>query len=828
MYNLLKLHAVNFMQRGFTLIEIAIVMVILGVILTPAAALYHQYRVNKDWESVKDDLREISNSIGLYRSIYGRYPVPSATNSAPGDTGYGFEVDPALIPAVGTCANGLCMYQNAASGRNVLIGSLPYKTLNLQETQSIDSGKNRYTYAVTLVLTDNTSFDLSAGGIGVFDSMNPAESLVSPAGSAHFVVLSHGSNGAGAYSRSGSIGAPCTSGTVLEQENCDADSDFMAGSYHKETFDDHVTFFTSVYPSEWQISADDDNAIHLKNTDSMAIGANMSEDLSSSKQTTVRTVTSNTGSIYASSNFVSEKICPLGGASSGECFEPELIAGELNHDGTLFESQTTGEGMSCYDPATGEQLYMAGISNSGLLCTDEIFSVCPKHTFVSGIGADGKVKCAAFPGYWCPDEEKTLSCLGKTATMAQIHNGGYRAGYSGECSMAPDYDEAYFAAKAATMSDFTEFSPLIAAINAEPKTVGDCGTDTSDPDTQVKDIYRCNNGTWNFHRRIERGYYYNSMPASVSSTQYAEIPSDCTCNEYYRVEYDECPPGYNAGARGVSVYKYPCPRTYSSRRLVYRTPLFCGCQPGPFPKYTSCNSWYNTEKPTTGTNGLEGSVTLTYQRICVNEVPVELPDPIASDTSGCSCKTANDNINRTSCPFGNTNSWSWTDIYGIPHAETAIELVKTRNWMCPGTTITDRFGSSIPDPAYYGAWITHGPEACACDTNKTGIKEMECDVFNMRGAGRVYERKWDCTLNGGLGGWEPMENWILEEDNCNGCTWQTPIGSHTLEDVRYGGHEHEIGRPCSCNTDTTTPHCNFPEDGKYKIWTSCPCREQSN
>ncbi|WP_320043698.1 hypothetical protein [uncultured Desulfobacter sp.] len=113
-----------------------------------------------------------------------------------------------------------------------------------------------------------------------------------PARSDYFVVLSHGKDGAGAISRSGSLVKACGSGPVLGQENCDTDSDFMAGGFDEKTFDDRVTFFTSVFPSEWQVSADAgyEDAIHLKNTDSMAIGASMSDNLSTAKQTTVKTI----------------------------------------------------------------------------------------------------------------------------------------------------------------------------------------------------------------------------------------------------------------------------------------------------------------------------------------------------------------------------------------------------------------------------------------------------------------------------------------------------------------------------------------------------------
>jgi|GEM_PF-6988711 len=829
-------YAKGLVQRGFSLIEMATVMIVMGIVITPAATMYHQHRVEKDWDEVKDDLDEISIAIGRYRAVYGRYPRPAPVNAKPGDADYGFEIDSTLIPAPNACSNGTCTFVNnvPVPAENVLIGSLPFKTLNLQEVQSIDSYKNRYSYIVTQDLTDNTSFDLSGGGISVLDSENPTESLIFPAGKAHFVVISHGKNGAGAVSRGGSIGNACGNGSAVEQENCDPDSDFIAGSYDKDVFDDRVTFFTSVYPAEWQVSATTNygDAIHLKNTDSIAIGASMSDNLGASKQATVRTITADTGSIYATTNFVSEQICTFGGTSTGDCFGPEQIAGNLHDDGTRLEAETTSEGMSCYTPSTGDDYYMAGVANNKLLCTNEIFSVCPKNMFITGIDANGKMKCSNWPGYWCEEEEENLSCHGKKGTIPRTSNNGFRSAYSGLCKMATDYDRDYFAGQISSMGTKQEVKDLVKDINNEPRTVGDCGADSDDPDTQVKNIFQCKNGTWEPSRKIERGYYYNNFPGSNYSTQYAETPGDCTCKEDYRYREVSCGNGYAGTA--ICIDKHPCPQTYGAWRNIYCTDLFCGCVDGSVTEWVSCDDYYDEHKPAAGTTGLTGRVLLTYALTCdADGNSVRSTDPTNSNTDECACEVHGDITNRTNCNTGFTNDWSWTDPHGVPHTEKAVESLVTKAWLCPGTTITDTFSHTIPDPGYYGASITHGPKTCNCDVNKTEEVIIDCSVYNKRGTGMVYEKKWDCTLinpnDGSAGWWEPQADWDLDEaaSNCNGCSWQS-AGDVQLKDVRYGGTEHEIGMPCSCNSDTVTPYCNErAANEKYKIWTACPCVTQT-
>ena len=836
-FNLLKMRANSLVQRGFSLMEIAVVMVILGLVIAPAASMYHQYRIEKDWEEVSDDIDEISNAIGGYRAVYGRYPCPAATNETPGDVGYGFEYAGdcvASAPAPGSCVNGVCAYHNAVSGEDVLVGSLPFKTLNLQEKESFDSFKNRYTYVVTLDLTNNVSFDLSGGGISIFDVKNPAVSLISPPGTAHFVVASHGKNGFGAISRTGATVSPCASGASQEQENCDADSDYMAGSYDRNVFDDRVVYFTSVFPSEWQMSADlgYEDAIHLKNTDSVAIGASMSDNLSASKQTTVKTVKPDTGSIYATMNFVSEQICTFDGTTSSNCFGPEQIAGTLHDNGTAMEAETTGEGMSCYRPSIpgSESYYMVGVSNNTLLCTDEVFVLCPEGMLVSGVYSNGEVKCRDWEGYWCEDEDVNLSCDDVPRGIQGTYSGGYRSVYSGECRMITDYNAAYFEANISGMITVAEAQPLIDTLNAEVRTVGDCGTDYTDSDTQVRDFYLCSNGTWGYDKTYERGSPWDGFPSNIADFGYIGddpindvINHDCWCREDYKVREEDCDNGFEG--RRLVIEKHNCPQTYHNWEEIYATDFFCECVEGTSEQPVTCDSYYDQITGGSGTTGLTGNVKLIYALTCdVDGNSVLSENPVDSDTSGCVCETRADIINRSYCPEGDINEWVWTDTDGVPHAETAVVSVSVKDWLCPGTYVSDTFGNPVPNPAYYGDEIIYGPETCECDGTYTSEATLSCSLFNKRGGGMTYTRKWDCNTEA----WELEDLWELDVDDCDSCAWQSPDGSPSLEDYRYGGSAHEVGAPCSCNDDTTTTFCNLPDGGKYKIWTSCPCVEQTN
>jgi len=845
---LLNSFFVRVSEKGFTLLEIAVVMIMLGLVIAPAASMYHQHRIDKDIEKVEDDIAQITNALGSYRATYGRYPCPAATNIGPGNAVYGFEFAnncTASAPAAGSCSNGVCTRHNSVSTRDVIIGSIPYKALNLQESNSFDSGINRYVYAVTLDLTSNVSFNMSGGGISVLDTNDMSKSLITPKGEAHFVVLSHGKNGFGGISRSGASGSACASGSAVEQENCDSDAAFAAGGYDIDDFDDRVAYFTPVEPSEWQYSASGgfDDAIHLKNTDSFAIGADATDDLGPEAQITVKETTVGSGSILATGDFRSEELCKPGSTGAADCFEPELIGGALVPNGGYFEVGATG-GMSCYD-GPGTPKYMVGISNSNILCTDEIYMACPSGKIVISIDADGNVKCDDPPGSACLDKNVPTTC-GNNADIQGTWSGNYDVTYSGECrKFAANYDWGYFDSKITAMADFNEVQPLIDTINAEARVVGDCGTDYEDPDTQVRDVWQCNNGNWNKVKKHERKGLSTNFPVDVSLTAGGTWPAendhiawpdvanndhyhDCWCREDYQRELYDCGDGYSGS--GVRILKHPCPQTIHEWIEIYDTDLLCQCTPGTIPDDMPCADYYDIVAGTTGTStsDLVGTVTFDYEVTCDADGNAVISGTRSNvDTSACGCPPKAPTFNRSSCPPGLSNTWSWT--WGaFSDNEIGKNGLTMEEWICPPGGETDGDGNFIPHPGDRAASVAYGGAipACLCDSSLTKEVDRNCPA-GLQGTGRKYLVEWDCTLNGNLGGWEVDEDdWDLIEDNCHKCKWQSPTGApDDLSEYAYG---EKVDSICTCGS-APSQFCHItigPEENEY--WSNCPCVVQTD
>ncbi len=799
-------------QHGFSLLEMAIVFILAGIIITPAVSLYHQYTVEKDWDETEDRIGEVVNAIGNYRAVYGRYPCPASRTASSGDLDYGREKCQLNPP--GSCTDGICTSTN--NGKPNLIGTLPFKSLNMQETEAADKYLDRFTYAVTYDLTSNTTFNLQGGALGIVDKNG--NSLVEPADSGHFIVISHGPNKVGAYTRAGVNSRACSDGAPLEQENCDDDAIFVSGEV-KSDIDDRVSYFSPVYPSEWQISeATPNNDIHLKNTTALSVGASINNDLSAAEETTIRYTPLEPGALKSEDSIFTEELCEYDGTDVDvDCFKPRRIAGMLDTGYPLLAENTSKAGMSCYDPTQtpADQGFLIGIKEGKPVCSEEIYVSCPNNKFISRIDGSGNIICDGPPDPRCPTTPAETFCE-DPVTLIDAFSGSVQTEFSGECRMITDYNSAYFSAAIGGMT-YADMQTEINTLNAETRTIVDCSSGNA---SQVRDAFRCNSGTWSLvasHEKRGPTHGFTSNATSTSSSYRAETGysgndtnnnngnHDCWCREDYRVNEDNACPWGTFGTR-KRVYKHKCPQTYHYWDLVYTDTQSCACAPFTIPATMSCNAYYDQQNGTSGTTGLSGTVYLSYLTTCSGNTPVVPSTPTSVDASECGCNPIS-SIDRLNCDTGTTNIW--TSIFGN---EIGVELITVDTYACPGTTTggLDDPRSSTPTTNTYGA-------ACTCDINKKK-NETELCPDGLAGPGMTYEREWDCVTKT----WEPKEDRDLISNQCYGSAWEGS-GASTLEEYAYG---KEKGSSCACGT-APFPYCwDYASNGKYSVSTSCQCTVQ--
>lgn len=212
-------------DTGFTIVEMALVMligaVLLGAISTGLVAATRQAQLTE----TKDKIEQIDQAMQLHLNLNGRFPCVADPQAQPDTINFGVEVS-ANCDTVG--AVGGAFTTAGRDGRNVMIGAVPTRTLNLPDDYQFDAWGNRFTMAMTARLAEAGGYNREEGAIFVNDSAgNPV--VLNPAGSAHYITYSHGPSAQGATSFQGVAipGVACSAAATMDGENCDGDATFI-------------------------------------------------------------------------------------------------------------------------------------------------------------------------------------------------------------------------------------------------------------------------------------------------------------------------------------------------------------------------------------------------------------------------------------------------------------------------------------------------------------------------------------------------------------------------------------------------------------------------
>lgn len=200
-------------QRGFTLLEMAVVMVVLGLILGGILMPLSTQMEKQDRDETQSVLKEIQDALIGYAMANGRLPCPDTDGDG-------------IIDMAGTCTN--------------VQGTIPWVDLGVGKNDALG---RPFTYRVTGSFADNTdgtgcgtatigvSFELcSVADINILDSAtgNPVANQI-PA-----IVIAHGKNWA-------------TTTSADENENSDTDTIFVdrrPSLNAPPTFDDQVIWIS--------------------------------------------------------------------------------------------------------------------------------------------------------------------------------------------------------------------------------------------------------------------------------------------------------------------------------------------------------------------------------------------------------------------------------------------------------------------------------------------------------------------------------------------------------------------------------------------------------
>ena len=618
-------------EQGFTLIEMAIVMMILGLIAAPLLLLYNNYQKRERELSGYENVYQAVDGLQNFRRLNGFYPCPAPMNVNRTDPNYGRAVacqqgaatDTAL-GAAGNCTQGVCKEQAVAArigtlgagDPDVIVGAIPFRDLQVDESETYDGYGGRLYYAITQSMTAALTLNDDNGAISVRNvDDQEITSPIASGGTAAYVVFHTGATQNGAYSRDGVLIEPCA-GAEEDVANCTdgfedgttpADSIYIASRLNDvpgaNFYDDEILYFSQISDPMWRrVDANPENIEELV-VEGVAVGpvtpaANVLLDVRAPAAGSQANVYVNGpgGVANTGGDIRANRICD----GAGNCFAPELIAGSVGAG--------TG-GMRC---AAGE--YMTGIEGGGPMCENDIQVRCSGATpIMRGFDGAGNPICVAPPGLTCPAATRTV-CTGGDVTLA-----------------------------AAADTTLTGFFNRGACRQAR---------------------YRCQSGAWVDVAGYPTGHCTNTIPAATvtthscgpgygGATYTVTTPSapvcgggagpatstrttDCICVGGSGVENSNCQARLGANWQNTPL----------SRTINYPAPS-CAATPEPWDT-SSCQCISGNQTAACSTpgimtmaspNGWTGSATRTVERLLANLCVPTDPNP-AWNTTGCSCDTS--------------------------------------------------------------------------------------------------------------------------------------------------------------------------------------------
>jgi len=233
-------------ERGFTLVEIVVVIVILAVLIAMAAALTRGVVAGQKRSLTATRMQAVDAALVQFVTQQKRLPCPANGTLPSSDANAGLE-GPRL----------------SASGCNPTTqqdGVVPWRSLGLAEIDATDGWDRRFTYRIDPGLAADKGMDMSwcdpagTAAIGTFPNLcrdtcvstnlalctsptnflsgrglqvrksDGATTLMDPAATtphtgAAYVAISHGESGGGGYLGSGSLGASSTGDGTEEMKN---------------------------------------------------------------------------------------------------------------------------------------------------------------------------------------------------------------------------------------------------------------------------------------------------------------------------------------------------------------------------------------------------------------------------------------------------------------------------------------------------------------------------------------------------------------------------------------------------------------------------------
>lgn len=208
-------------KKGFSLIEMAVVLAISGTIAASFLTISSAQQEASSYEITADRLDAIEEAINIFVNKTGYLPCVAPSDDAENTATFAVSVDCTQAspadPSIASIGSG---------SDNVWIGTVPTRSLNLPDKYYYDGWNNRFTYAIIKEQAagadafNNYSSSATTGVIQIVDRNNNQVTPADTKSIISYVIVSHGKDGLGGYNRNGSLGKACAASSK-DMGNCD-------------------------------------------------------------------------------------------------------------------------------------------------------------------------------------------------------------------------------------------------------------------------------------------------------------------------------------------------------------------------------------------------------------------------------------------------------------------------------------------------------------------------------------------------------------------------------------------------------------------------------
>lgn len=150
---------VKFISKGFSLVELSIVILILGIMTTATLNIYNTKAEIQKYQKTKNEMLVIQDALSTFFAVRGRLPCPADPSAAKSNTTFGKEqIDTSTQPA--SCkTTGTGMLSGALSSDVQYYGAVPTRTLGLPDSYISDEFNNRFGYVVQKAFINALAFN---------------------------------------------------------------------------------------------------------------------------------------------------------------------------------------------------------------------------------------------------------------------------------------------------------------------------------------------------------------------------------------------------------------------------------------------------------------------------------------------------------------------------------------------------------------------------------------------------------------------------------------------------------------------------------------------